>query len=96
MGGGGPNNSPPDEAAFGRILDAAAQAIKSGLVVFLDFTDVMGPEDFAGDNGAATETHLTNAAMWSAARKLDPNKIAYGAVNEWARGDDKVELDASP
>jgi hypothetical protein len=90
MGGGGANNSPPDQAAFDRILDAADQAIKAGLKVFVDFTDVMGSEDFEGDNGVATEAHLKNAAQWSAARKLDPTMIAYGPVNEWAGGDDNT------
>jgi hypothetical protein len=93
MGGGGANNSPPDQAAFNRILDAADQAIKAGLKVFVDFTDVMGTEDFEGGNGVATETHLTNAAKWAAARKLDPSMIAYGPVNEWAGGDDNTIYD---
>lgn len=90
MGGGGANNAPPDEVAFNRILDAADQAIKAGLKVFVDFTDVMGTEDFQGANGQATEQHLTNAAKWAAARKLDPAMIAYGPVNEWAGGDDNT------
>jgi hypothetical protein len=90
MGGGGANNSPPDEAAFDRILDAAAQAIAAGLKVFVDFTDVMGTEDFEGANGNATRAHLANAAKWSSERNLDKAMIAYGPVNEWAGGDDNV------
>jgi hypothetical protein len=88
MGGGGADNARPDKAAFDRILDASAQAIAAGLKVFLDFTDVMGAEDFEGDNGVATRAHLADAASWSAARKFDPSMIAFGPVNEWAGGDD--------
>lgn len=95
MGGGGAGNSPPDEAAFVRILDAAEQATRAGLKVFVDFTDVMGIEDFEGESGAATEAHLKNAAKWAAARKLDPAMIAYGPVNEWAGGDDNSLYDAA-
>ena len=90
MGGGGSGNSPPDEAAFGRILDAAQRAIDAGLVVFLDCTDVMGVEDFTGSNGAETETHIANCAKWVAARHFDAKKLALGPVNEWAGGDDNT------
>jgi hypothetical protein len=90
MGGGGPDNSPPDQGGFNRILDAADQAIKAGLKVFLDCTDVMGVEDFTGDNGVATEAHIGNCAAWTASRNLDPSMLAVGAVNEWAGGDDNT------
>jgi hypothetical protein len=90
MGGGGPGNAPPDEGRFSRILDAAEQATKAGLHVFLDCTDVMGIEDFTGDAKDATEAHLANCAEWTAKRHLDPKLFALGPVNEWAGGDDNT------
>lgn len=90
MGGGGANNAPPDQGQFNRILDAASQAIAAGLKVFVDCTDVMGIEDFTGDNGMATETHIANCADWTAQRHLDPAMFAIGPVNEWAGGDDNT------
>lgn len=88
MGGGGAGNSPPDQGGFDRILDAADQAMKAGLKVFLDCTDVMGTEDFEGSNGQATDLHMNNCATWSASRNFDPSMFALGSVNEWAGGDD--------
>ena len=90
MGGGGPNNEPPDQASFNRILDAAGRAIEAGLKVFLDCADVMGVEDLAGDNGVAAESHVANCAAWTASRGFDPSMLAIGAVNEWAFGDDNT------
>ena len=90
MGGGGPGNAPPDAGRFNRILDAAEQANKAGLKVFLDCTDVMGLEDFTGSNGAATETHIANCARWTADHHMDPTMFALGPVNEWAGGDDNT------
>lgn len=88
MGGGGANNAPPDKAAFGRILDAADQAMKAGLTVFLDCTDVMGTEDFEGQNGQRTDEHMQHCADWTAERAFDTKRFALGPVNEWAGGDD--------
>ncbi|MFS8068394.1 MAG: cellulase family glycosylhydrolase [Byssovorax sp.] len=90
MGGGGPNNSPPDQGGFNRILDASEQAIKAGLKVFLDCADVMGTEDFTGDNGDATEGFMVDCAKWTVARNFDPSMLAIGPVNEWAGGDDNT------
>jgi hypothetical protein len=95
MGGGGANNAPPSEQQFGRILDASEQAIKAGLKVFLDCTDVMGTEDFSGSNGDETETEIRNCASWVAARGFDPTMIAVGPVNEWAGGDDNTTYNAT-
>lgn len=90
MGGGGPNNEPPDQASFGRILDAAGQAISAGLKVFLDCADVMGVEDLTGENGNAAESHMANCAAWTASRGFDPSMLAIGPVNEWAFGSDNT------
>lgn len=94
MGGGGANNAPPDEAAFGRILDASEQAIAAGLRVFLDCTDVLGTEDVEGDNGNETTSHIEHCAAWTAKWKLDPTMFALGSVNEWAGGDDNTLYNA--
>jgi hypothetical protein len=93
MGGGGPNNEPPDQVAFDRILDATAQAINAGLKVFLDCADVMDVEDFTGENGSATESHMASCAARTASRGFDPSMLAVGPANEWAFGDDNTTHD---
>lgn len=95
MGGGGANNAPPDKAAFARILDAADQAIKAGLTVFLDCTDVMGTEDFEGENGKRTDEHMGHCADWTAERAFDEKRFALGPVNEWAGGEDNDTYNAT-
>lgn len=78
----------PSAAQIDRLIDAAVQAVKAGLRVFVDACDVMGIEDWTDTYKPVVLAHLDLFADRILARpELTSSVIAVGPVNEWAGGD---------